>query len=63
MIEEKYWDSCKLFYLMPFSFTGLDLRETMSMDMYKEISNVMPGAVVSLTWTCITEKNILNNSY
>lgn len=34
---------------MPFSFTGLDLRETMSMDMYKEISNVMPGAVVSLT--------------
>lgn len=34
----------------------------MSMDMYKEIGSGMPGAVVSLTGTCINRKGMLNNS-
>lgn len=34
----------------------------MSMDMYKEIGSGMPGAVVSLTETCINRKGMLNNS-
>lgn len=60
--EEKHWGSCRLFYLTPLNFIGLNLMETMSMDMCKEIGSGMPGAVVSLASMCINIKWMLNNS-
>lgn len=37
-----------LFYLTAFNLIGWNLIETMSMDMYMEISRGMPGAILLL---------------
>lgn len=52
----------KDFYLTPFNFIGLNVVETMSMDMYKEIAGGTLGAAVSLPGLWINRKGMLKNS-